>query len=97
MSAKWQGACVPPDIRRPWDVFQEDVSDRAIGPDRSSDPHHAIHEELRAVQELNNYMIGVYGQMGDALGDLEWKQQQKLLLNLEFHRQINKLEHPYSQ
>lgn len=34
--------------------------------------------QLRAVQELNNYMVGVYGQMGDALGDLEWKQQQKL-------------------
>ena len=35
----WQGACVPPDIRRPWDVFQQDVSERwsetLTGEDRS--------------------------------------------------------------
>ena len=52
----WQGACLPPDIRRPWDVFQEDVSERwnesLTGEDRSSEPHLAIHEELRAVQKL---------------------------------------------
>ena len=56
MSAKWQGACVPPDIRRPWDVFQEDVTETWIGSltgeDRSSEPHLAIHKELRAVQKL---------------------------------------------
>jgi len=57
VSAKWQAACVPPDIRRPWDVFQEDVSytwiESLTGEDRSSDhPDLAIHEELRAVQRL---------------------------------------------
>ena len=25
VSAKWQGACVPTDIRRPWDVFRDHV------------------------------------------------------------------------
>ena len=34
--------------------------------------------ELSAVQQLNEYMVGVVQQMEDELGDMQWKQQEKL-------------------
>ena len=51
VSAMWQAACVPPDIRRPWDVFREDVSDTWIA-SLTDEDERAIHEEIRADEEL---------------------------------------------
>ena len=49
VSAKWQGACVPPDIRRPWDVFDADAYLKAN--DRSGEFRDG-NEDSRAVQRL---------------------------------------------
>ena len=53
VSAQWQGACVPPGIRRPWNVFHEDVL-YVIEDDKdvSSGSLVTYREELRAVQKL---------------------------------------------
>ena len=50
VSAKWQGAYVPPDIRRPWDVFHQTVLYEDN--DRSGEAPHAHQEDLHALQEL---------------------------------------------
>ncbi|KAL1508291.1 hypothetical protein AB1Y20_004403 [Prymnesium parvum] len=34
--------------------------------------------QLAAVRQLNDYMIGVVRQMEDSIGDMQWKQQEKL-------------------
>jgi hypothetical protein len=53
VSAKWQGACVPPDLRRPWIVFHEDVLySLEEGNDLSRKALLAFREDLHAVQEL---------------------------------------------
>jgi hypothetical protein len=49
LSAKWQGAGVPQDIRRPWDVLHEDAVFRVN--DRSREFGDG-HKDLRAVQKL---------------------------------------------
>ena len=53
VSAKWQGWSFPPDIRRPWEVFQNDVSDRwEDSRGLREELQYAIREEHRAVQKL---------------------------------------------
>ena len=55
--AKWQGACVPTDIRRPWDVFRECVLDEDNAPSRRSQRCEdeallANQDDLLAISEL---------------------------------------------
>ena len=55
VSAKWQGACVPPDIRRPWDVFHDYVRDEDNAPDRDKMTCEALlanQDDLLAISEL---------------------------------------------
>jgi hypothetical protein len=51
--AKWQAACVPPDIRRPWNVFHDDV-EYTVEDDKDvySEALVTYREDLHAVQEL---------------------------------------------
>ena len=50
--AKWKAACLPPDIRRPWNVFHEDV-EWAVEEDKDISSEDAViyREELRACRE----------------------------------------------
>ena len=53
LSAEWQGACVPADIRRPWTVFYQDLKYMIEG--NNNLPSEALlqcQEDLHAVQEL---------------------------------------------
>ena len=49
----WRGARIPADIRRPWEVFQDDVSDRwELSGGLRDRRQFALEEDLRAVQKL---------------------------------------------
>jgi hypothetical protein len=50
MIDKWQGACVPPDIRQPWDVFHEHILYE--DDDLDDETLHAHQKDLHAVHKL---------------------------------------------